>query len=98
MGIGVVLRCSAIANLVEVNRELGSVERAVFAQIFARRDDLIPRLQLRHIRLLSPLSPYGRGVGGEGFHSPLAPWGRGVGGEGLGLTVFRTCRDSSSAS
>ena len=33
---------------------------------------------------LSPLSPWGRGVGGEGRLSPLSPLGRGVGGEGLG--------------
>src|SRR5205823_12343540 len=30
----------------------------------------------------SPLSPPGRGAGGEGCISPLAPAGRGVGGEG----------------
>jgi hypothetical protein len=33
-------------------------------------------------RAHTPLSPQGRGVGGEGYQSPLAPRGRGVGGEG----------------
>src|SRR5262249_48754991 len=32
--------------------------------------------------ILSPLSPCGRGVGGEGCFSPLSPLGRGVGGKG----------------
>src|SRR5262249_43663176 len=32
---------------------------------------------------LAPLSPLGRGAGGEGFFSPLSPLGEGPGGEGF---------------
>ncbi len=38
----------------------------------------------REVVDFSPLSPRGRGVGGEGHSSPLSPGGRGVGGEGGG--------------
>jgi putative spermidine/putrescine transport system ATP-binding protein len=51
----------------------------------------------RSVHLLSPLSPGGRGVGGEGPLSPLSPGGRGVGGEGkaspfhLGAATVASC-------
>ena len=44
--------------------------------------DALAKLQRLGLAATSPLSPYGRGAGGEGNSSPLSPRGRGAGGEG----------------
>ena len=45
---GTLGRDGAVANLVEVDGELGGVERPALAQVLTRVDDSVPGLELRH--------------------------------------------------
>src|SRR6266567_2760610 len=49
----VVLGGSPLADVVQVDGELGGVERLAFAEVFAGLDHVEPRLELRHGSILS---------------------------------------------
>jgi hypothetical protein len=48
LGVGVILGRPAVADLVEVDGELGGVEGAVLAQVLAQLDDVVLGFQLGH--------------------------------------------------
>ena len=64
-GVLVDRRGAAVADVVEVDGELGGVERAPFAEILAGGDDLVPGLH-GGVRFLLRASTAGHGVGGRG--------------------------------